>query len=436
MQNVRFILALETANQNLNTQAKLPNHKNYNNIFDNYRELFWVVETNKQTTIFVHPDVIQIFGSSAPRLQDVIKDWQRRTLNADNHHYITALEPQKYGLGQLCSPIGHTSLHDISQESRRGEFFLKITNYRSNWQFIINLNDQFWYVHSEMLKNKETLQGWTPENYTSERELKYSHADEELSLRDSFLEELIPIEIHKLEKRETKLNLLHYHYWSLNQPRTIEISEEITKVIEHVLEITSKLIDNQNVEQSLENLGYRRPQQKIIDCQKSNAPDNKELVIQQDEFRIIQLGDIEVRQRIKDEFICANDMCRPFPHADLWDWLKLDRTWNDFASIARQLGIEFNSDLNRSSTTTRVVEAFPALIERKKGNSYNGGGTWLEHHAALKLSYWVDVDFATKITFYLEEYAALKTILRLKHQDDYAKIESEIENFLDRKLIE
>ena len=434
MQNVRFILALETVSQNLNIQTKLLNTDGHSSIFDTYRKLFWVVEAGKQTKIYVHPDVMQIFMSdNALRLKDVIRDWQRRTENAPYLHYITTLRPETFGLGQLCPSVGRTSLHDLA-----GSFLLQVTDLSYQWQLILQLdnkfNQQYWFIHPEMLEN-DVLQGWTPENYTSDRQLTYLRFQRGSHPFDDFLEKLDKIRILGIKKRDRKLNELQYQYeyGTSEEIKTIELGEEITETIEHLIEATSRLIDSKNVKQSLESLGYQRPQQKIVPNKKPHCPSNNQLSTQADKFKVIMLGDVKVRQRIKDGFICANDMCRPFS-ADLYDWLKTERTWDDFASVAKELKLKFNSDLNRSSITTRVVEAFPTLIERKKGNSFNGGGTWIQHHMAVKMAYWLDAGFATKMTFYVEEYSALKTILKLKHQDDYSKIESELESFLNRKL--
>ena len=44
--------------------------------------------------------------------------------------------------------------------------------------------------------------------------------------------------------------------------------------------------------------------------------------------------------------------------------------------------------------STRIADAFPTLIESKRGSSTNGGGTWIDQDLGIQLLIWVKPEFA------------------------------------------
>ena len=55
------------------------------------------------------------------------------------------------------------------------------------------------------------------------------------------------------------------------------------------------------------------------------------------------------------------------------------------AAKAKELNTEFKcADLHKS-VNTRIAKTFPTLIERRRGNSQKGDGTWNENELAIQL---------------------------------------------------
>ena len=443
--DVGFLRALTiVAQEHKLSIPRLTSCENESGVFVEYRDFFRILKLNDQMQVFIHPEVMQIYQPSNQDIRTAIANWQSRTNLGFSLDSIIKLQHNLYDTGRIVPPNCKGALHHSADYHHNG-ILLVLTGHKHEWQFFVNLREQIIYLHPELLDNNfEILTGTFPTNYTCQRYLTTEpDADP--------LEDLVAIKILKIIPERQDFDILEYYRVdeeneelidNTSEPYKIHICPEVKQAMEYLLDYTFRLIDPDNVEHSLEHLGYQQPKleprYKDRTQTKTKAAANEpagELTIASEQWRIIKLGDVEVRQRLSDGFLCANDMCRPFKNVLLSDWLKLDRTWNEFEAMARFKQLDFNYGISHSSINTRVIEAFPALIERKAGNSFNGGGTWLDPHLSQLLAQWLDSDFAVKVSFQLEEYYAIKKLMEMKPNLTFAQAEAAIETALKRKPI-
>ena len=137
------------------------------------------------------------------------------------------------------------------------------------------------------------------------------------------------------------------------------------------------LIDDTDIRSKLLQMGYNSPLLPQYSSQ-----------METDNIGSMQIGEHKIYYRLTDGFVDANSICR-INNKVLTNWLKTDSTWDLFTARARNLGIEFNCSKKNNSVTTRISAAFPSLIERKRGSSLNGGGSWIDNELATQLLIWV-----------------------------------------------
>lgn len=116
-----------------------------------------------------------------------------------------------------------------------------------------------------------------------------------------------------------------------------------------------------------------------------------------------KVNGVLVEQRSSDGFINATAMA--VAHGkDISDWLKTGDTWELVVELARDLGIQINSDFYPNSVKTRVSASYPSLVSVRRGSPENGGGTWIHPDLAVPCASWCNKAFAIQVSRWIREW--------------------------------
>ncbi|MGL6343818.1 MAG: hypothetical protein ACRC80_32320, partial [Waterburya sp.] len=348
--NVQFILALEQVRQELNNGWEI-NEQDYTpseGIFWSYRELLKLIKIGEREVLFIHPDVFQIYTNNK-HIPEIIKYYQRQQ---QNQCYLTYIEASSFltskeNLRAIAPENCHTQIWHTPKH-----LALRITDKNYHWQFTIDLVTGKVYILPELLK----LYDWE-----TDKELQAARQEDFMTNFDAATNSVETSILKGIPLKIFELRTLGYRdeYYMMfdfeGKEHQVIIPEKFAKALKETIINCCKLSDTENPLEQLCKLGYVNPIK-------------NEIVAIDPDIRVIRFGNTSVRQRMSDGFVNANDLARTCS-LDLAEWLKLDKTWNFFAAMARKRAVNIASEKNMTSkSSTRVVKAFPSLIERKMGS--------------------------------------------------------------------
>ena len=350
-----------------------------------YAELYEVQIIENKETVWLHPllalELSEQTSYYKACLYSALQDSLKRN---QNQYYITQISDfgaQAKMLPELELALFRYKGCQVSLIDTPGLLALDVRHPQSYWQYLIDLKTL------EVSMRKDLLLYWgMAVNGIINKRSSPPHQQDLLSAA-----EIERTDFNRPQQRlipETR-NITFDPKITLDKGRRVGVIEFTEDGNDYYVETTVRfarsmaslrqlvqqtlLADDADIRSKLRQMGYNSPLLPQYDSQ-----------METDNIGSMQIGEHKIYYRLSDGFVDANSICR-ISNKDLRNWLKTDSTWDLFAARAKELDIEFNSSKKTNSYSKRVSAAFPSLIERKRGSSLNGGGSWIDNELAIQL---------------------------------------------------